>query len=419
MKYIKLFSSALVLFSSVFTFAQKDTIQYVKKDSVKEKFSISGYLDSYYFTNLNRPTSMDNMGRSGVGRGFDRKVDQFNLGMVQTQFKFSNAKSEAMADLAFGPSAQYGNYGNLPNTVSPSTGYKIGYDIVSGIVIKQAYFKYNFTDKFSMTAGQFGTHIGYEYIDAPLNFHYSINHTFNSGIPFYHTGIKANYTINKAWSLMAGVVNGFDHLDDNNRAKGIIGQVAFTPKDGVALFFNYITTNEANADSLGNTPKANFTVYDLNGSWQVTDKFMLGFWGMIGSQYGAVGAPGVWTPIDGITTKKGYWGGVNIYTNWKFNDVFTLGLRSEYFDNKQGVRGIRNFDAVANKTIGADVYTFTLTGNIALADGHILLKPEVRFDQWSKVKGIGNENSQQFLDKDGKYSKSNQTTLGLAMIYKW
>ena len=40
-------------------------------------------------------------------------------------------------------------------------------------------------------------------------------------------------------------------------------------------------------------------------------------------------------------------------------------------------------------------------------------------DQFSKVEGIGNENNQQFMDKDGKYSKTNQTTIGLAMIYKW
>ena len=82
-----------------------------KKEEEKEegKMTISGYLDSYYFTNFNKPASRDNMGQSGVGRGFDRRVDQFQLGMVQTVFKYTNSKSEAVADLAFGPSAQYGN----------------------------------------------------------------------------------------------------------------------------------------------------------------------------------------------------------------------------------------------------------------------------------------------------------------------
>jgi len=416
-----LFSFLLVGITSV-TFSQNDTLAAKKDTTKKENFSISGYIDSYYFTNLNRPSTLNNMGQSGVGRGFDRKVDQFNLGMVQTIFKYTNSKSEMVADLAFGPSAQYGNYGNVPDLVDKAgntTGYKIGYNIISGIAIKQAYFKYNVNDKLNFTAGQFGTHIGYEYIDAPLNFHYSINHTFNSGIPFYHTGIKANYAISKKWNAMLGVVNGFDHLDDNNRAKGIIGQIAFAPKEGVNIYFNYITTNEADADAQGKTPKSNFTVYDLNGAWQVTDKFMLGFWAMVGSQNGNVASPGTFVPVDGVNTKNKYWNGVNLYTNWKFSDMFTLGLRSEYFNNKQGVRGLRNFNSVANVWEGADVYTFTLTGNITLAEGHILLKPEARFDQWSKVKGAGNEKSQQFVDSKGDYTKSNQTTIGLALIYKW
>jgi len=49
----------------------------------------------------------------------------------------------------------------------------------------------------------------------------------------------------------------------------------------------------------------------------------------------------------------------------------------------------------------------------------LFVKPEIRLDQFSKVDGIGNENKQQFMDKDGKYSKSSQTTVGVAVIYKW
>src|SRR5687767_2633031 len=179
----KIFYFAMMLTALSFT---KAAAQDSTATADKSAFSISGYIDSYYFTNFNRPASRDNMGQSGVGRGFDRRVDQFSLGMVQTIFKYTNRKSEMVADLAFGPNAQYGNYGNVP-VLSPAYGYAIGNDNFSGIIIKQAFFKYNVTDKLNFSLGQFGTHIGYELIDAPLNFHYSINHTFNSGIPFCHT----------------------------------------------------------------------------------------------------------------------------------------------------------------------------------------------------------------------------------------
>jgi Putative beta-barrel porin-2, OmpL-like. bbp2 len=381
------------------------------------KLSISGYLDSYYFTNFNNPASRDNMGQSGVGRGFDRRVDQFQLGMVQTVFKYTNSKSEAVVDLAFGPSAQYGNYGNVP-ALYPSYGYKIGNDVYSAVMIKQAYFKYNATEKLSFIVGQFGTHIGYEYIDAPLNFFYSINHTFNSGIPFYHTGAKATYVFSDKVSLMLGAVNGFDYVHDNNRAKGLIGQLTLTPAKGLSIYFNYINSNESNADSLGNTPKGNFTVYDLNGGYQLSEKLYLGFWFMIGRQYGNLGSPGTFVPADGNVIDTKTWGGANLYLTYAFTDVFSLGFRGEHFDNSSGARGLRNVDATG-QGLGATVNTYTLTGSFTLADGHLLLKPELRMDAFEKLAGAGNEESQQFMDSDGKYTKSGQTTLGMAMIYKF
>jgi hypothetical protein len=389
------------------------------------KLSISGYLDSYYFTNFNNPSSRDNMGQSGVGRGFDRRVDQFQLGMVQTVFKYTNKKSEAVIDLAFGPSAQYGNYGNVPVS-GPAYGYKIGNDVNSAIMIKQAYFKYNATDKLSFIAGQFGTHIGYEYIDAPLNFFYSINHTFNSGIPFYHTGLKSTYVFNDKISLMLGVVNGFDYVHDNNRSKGLIGQLSLTPAKGLSIYFNYINSNESNADSLGNTPNGNFTVYDLNGGYQATEKLFIGYWFMYGSQYGTLGSPGTFVPADGDVDKVKTWGGANLYLIYALSDVFSLGFRGEYFNNSSGARGLRNYDRTtitatnpSGDAFGASVNTYTLTGTFTLADGHLLLKPELRTDVFNKFTGAGGEKSQQFMDAKGEYTNNSQTTLGMAMIYKF
>jgi Putative beta-barrel porin-2, OmpL-like. bbp2 len=389
-----------------------------KKEAEEGKFSVSGYLDSYYFTNFNKPVSRDNMGQSGVGRGFDRRVDQFQLGMVQTVFKYTNAKSEMVADLAYGPSAQYGNYGNVP-VQAPAYGYSLGNDTWSSVIIKQAYFKYNATDKLSFIAGQFGTHIGYEYIDAPLNFFYSINHTFNSGIPFYHTGVKATYAFSDKVSLMLGGVNGFDYVHDNNRAKGLIGQLTLTPAEGLSIYVNYINSNESNADpATGKTPAGNFTVYDLNGGYQASEKLFLGYWFMYGTQKGTLSAPGTFLPADGNVDKVKSWYGANLYLTYAFSDVFSLGFRGEYFDNKSGARGLRNVDT-DGLAIGASVSTYTLTGSFTLADGHLILKPELRSDVFNKLAGAGNEQSQQFMDAKGDFTKNGQTTLGMAAIYKF
>lgn len=390
-----------------------------KQDQEPEpgKFSINGYLDSYYFTNFNKPASRDNMGISGVGRGFDRRVDQFQLGMIQTVLKYTNKKSEMIADLAYGPSAQYGNYGNVPN-FGNAYGYAIGNDTYSSIIIKQAYWKYNATDKLSFTMGQFGTHIGYELIEASLNYFYSINHTFNSGIPFYHTGLKSTYAFSDKVSLMLGVVNGFDYVHDNNRAKGIIGQLALAPVENLTMYLNYISSNESSADSLGRTPRGNFTVYDLNGVYTVSDKFYIGYWFMLGTQHGTLTSPGTFVPADGDVEKTKKWWGANLYLVYNTSDLFSIGFRAEHFNNDSGARGLRSYDALGNWS-GTSANTFTLTGTFNLAEGNLMLKPELRMDVFKKLSGAGNEGFQQFQDADGKYTKNGQTTLGMAAVYKF
>lgn len=397
-----------------------------KKAEVKEEepapaapsFTVNGYLDSYYFTNFNKPASRDNMGISGVGRGFDRRVDQFQLGMVQTVFKYTNKKSEMIADLAYGPSAQYGNYGNVPN-LSPAYGYAIGNDTWTSVIIKQAYWKYNATDKLSFTMGQFGTHIGYELIEASLNYFYSINHTFNSGIPFYHTGLKGTYAFSDKVSLMLGVVNGFDYVHDNNRSKGVIGQLALAPVEGLTMYLNYISSNESNADATGKTPKGNFSVYDINGVYTFSDKFYIGYWFMLGTQYGALGAPGTFIPADGDTDAHKKWYGANLYFVYNASDLFSIGLRAEHFNNDEGARGLRSYNAATDTYAGTSANTFTLTGTFNLAEGNLMIKPELRMDAFKKLSGAGLESSQQFMDSNGNYTKNGQTTLGFAAIYKF
>jgi hypothetical protein len=359
------------------------------EEEAQGAFAFSGYLDSYYMANFNKPASRSNMGATNA-RVFDQRSGQFSLGLVQTKVVYTNAKSEAVVDLTFGPNANLGNYGNaLFNTA---------------LAIKQAYFTYKFTDKFSMTAGQFGTNIGYEVIDAPANFNYSLSNLFNNG-PFYHAGLKATYAFSDKASLMVGVVNNVDGLGDNNRAKGIISQLYFKPVENWNVYLNYIGSNEANTDSLGKQPDGFYQVFDLTTSFQITPKFLLGLNAAYGSQKGDY--QGYGGPVDSES-----WGGVAVYANTALTDNFGIGARYEYFNNDNGVRGL-----LTPAGLGTKVNSVTLTGNISLADGHILVKPEFRLDAYPKVKGTGE--AQQFQDSDGAWTKNSQTTFGLAFIYKF
>jgi hypothetical protein len=380
------------------TTAKKETTTEVKtEDEKKDKFTFSGYLDSYYIGNFNNPASRKNIGATNA-RAFDQRTGQFSLGLVQTKMQYSNEKSDVVIDLAFGPNADLGNYGNVLGALGTNTN--------TALAIKQAYFNWKASSKFTLTAGQFGTHIGYEVIDAPVNYHYSLSNLFNNG-PFYHIGVKGNYAFSDKASLMVGIVNNVDNLNDNNRKKGLIAQLFLNPAKGWNVYLNAINSNEANADDKGNTPDAHYRVIDLVTTFQATEKLLIGANAAYGSQKGEY--QGVVGPTEAKT-----WGGAAGYLTIAASDIFSIGARYEYFDNSNGVRALLN-----KKGEGTSVNSLTLTGNFTLADGHLLIKPEFRLDSYAKLKGSGDTKMQQFEDDKGDFTKNSQSTLGLAFIYKF
>jgi hypothetical protein len=380
----------------------KDSIQ-LPADSL-HGLTLSGYFDTYYFANLNNPSDRSNLGSSGLSRGFDRYPGQFQLGMVLTRIKYVSQKALLTAEIGYGPNVEYGSYGN---DFRYKWGTVLANNTTSAILIKQAFIDYKPTDKLTITMGQFGTHIGYEFIDAPFNFHYSINNTFNAGIPFYHVGLKGSYALSDRMSFMGGIVNGTDNLNDNNRGKSIIGQLTITPMKAITISINTIQGNEANARSTGMDTTSYFGVLDFVATYQVSENFMLGSWLMYGSLKGE---------YQGSTFNHStkHWGGANLYLSYKLSSIFSVGSRLEYFDNRSAARPLLTHGD------GTTVRSYTLTSVVKLASGRLILKPEARLDCFKKVnKGASEINVQEFRDSDGNYSKNSQATIGAAAIFKF
>lgn len=368
--------TVLSLFTAVNVFAQDTTTK--PEEEKKSPFTFSGYVDTYLFGNFNSPKSKSNLGASGYERAFDQRVGQFQLGLAQTKMSYSSDKVDAVIDLTFGNHGDLGNYGNVLGRVLIDGKGATG----TALAIKQAYLTWKATDKLSITAGQFGTHIGYEVIDAPVNFNYSLSNLFNNG-PFYHTGIKATVATSEKTSLTFGLVNGIDSKDDNNSKLGTMAQFYVAPAEGWNLYLNWLGTDE------GVGVKSYYSIFDLTTSYQISEKFLLG----VNAAYG--------------TQDKKSWGGAAIYAQQALSDKFTLGLRYEYFDNKSGVRALLN-----RAGAGTAVNSFTLTGNVAISE-NLMFKPEFRLDSYVKsAAGMA-----QFEDKDGNFTKDSQSTFGGALIF--
>jgi len=372
------------------------------------KLTVSGYIDSYYLTAFNRPKSGNLLGTDQLaGRAFDRLPDQFALGLVQAKLGYSSRKSDLVIDLTFGPNADLGNFGNTSgalNLYRPASPYVAALYGTSA-AIKQAYFTYRIVPKLSVTIGQFGTHIGYEVIDAPLNYNYSLSNLFNNG-PFYHIGLKAAYAFNDKTSLMLGVVNNWDNLTDNNKQKSLIGQFSFKPLNTWAVYLNWIggygdDAYLSNLVDAGTLPTAcnNYqrNLFDLTTTYQVTPKFYLGLNAAYGwYNFKDAGAEQAISTLFDSTSPS--WGGAALYSNYAFTDVFGLGVRYEYFNDKHGVRYLHT----SNNSL-------TITAPITLSAGKLQVKPEFRLDV---APGAYYENSLGL-------GTDRQSTLGVAFIYKY
>ena len=391
--------------------ASTSLVAHAQTDSTDTgKLTISGYIDSYYLTAFNNPRSGNLLGADQLaGRAFDRLPDQFALGLVQTKLAYSNRKSDLVIDLTFGPNAELGNFGNTTgafNLFQPQSPYvKSLYG--TSAAIKQAYFTYRLTPKLSFTVGQFGTHIGYEVIDAPLNYNYSLSNLFNNG-PFYHLGLKTAYAFNDKTSLMVGVVNNWDNLTDDNKQKSFISQFTFKPISTWTVYLNWIGGRNDDpyltAQSRGPGQAAVLNGYqrnlfDLTTNFQVTPKFYLGLnaaYGWYNFKTNKQAERDTLTTLFHSTTPD--WGGVALYTNYAINDVVGVGVRYEYFTDKNNVRYLH-----------AQNTSVTVTAPITLAASKLIIKPELRLDT---------SPSRYYEDKNGQGVKT-QTTLGVAFIYKY
>lgn len=361
-----LFSLLLVVGSASLLKAQEDTV------ASKGALTISGYIDTYYQYNLNKPESGTNQGRV-----FDLPHNSFSLGLVQTVFSYSINRLNVVADLTFGPNADLGNFGNVG----------------TARLIKQAYIAYDFTDKLTFTVGQFGTHIGYELIDAPLNFNYSLSYLFGNG-PFYHTGAKLDYAISDKVGVMFGVVNGWDSQADFNDKKSVVAQFSLAPVEGFDVYVNWIGGDEYNTGSNFGTAKGSYaSLFDLTTSFQLTPSFLVG----VNAAHGTFTAGDVVPETSNPWSEDASWAGAALYMNYAFNEMAGIGVRAERFSDPSGVRYFGPLEVTA----------LTLTGDIKLADGRFMIKPELRYDQ----------SEDDFFEASDGNLKTSQTTIGSAFIY--
>jgi hypothetical protein len=282
--------------------------------------------------------------------------------MATIRADHSWAKAGVTVELGFGRRAEEFTYNDGTNN---------SFFTLKNVV--QAFVYYNITDKIKLTAGKWGTHIGYEVVDAAANRNYSMSYMFSYG-PFFNTGIKADIAIAGKTAIMVGISDPTDFTTTTAVQKMAIAQISTaTPDSKWKFFLNYQGGH--------NTDSTTLNQFDFVLTGAVSDKFSVGF-------------NATDQMVKNINTNS--WWGAALYLNIDPSPKFGATLRAEYFDNKDAVLPIP----------AGNFMEYTLTGQFHL--GKLTFMPEIRYDN-SSVDGA-------FLKHDDSPTKNTFTGL-LAATY--
>ena len=289
----------------------------------------------------------------------------------------------ARLDVMFGTDAAftqaYGAYsGNNPgwdlDLLRDCTGYNTcsGNNRFYGLALPNAYAEIYAPvgNGLNIKVGHFYTPIGYETVPAPDNFFYSHAYTMQYGEPFTHTGIMGNYTVNKNWAVMGGVITGSETggWDGNFTAQlgnwSGLGGITFTANNGSSI--NVSGTYGA----VSETNPGTWAMFSVVAKHNITPKDHL----VLQHDHGY--AEGV---LAGVNLAE--WYGINSHFYHDIRDDLSVGLRAEWFRDQDGFRVWspgRPF-APTGTAIGASYYEVTAGLNWK-PKSWLTVRPNVRYD---------------------------------------
>lgn len=326
------------------------TVALCQDSTKKATLNISGSLDAYYRYNFSN--AKDSF-RTNNKTSFTNSQNSFELGMASLKLDGSIGKVGAMVDLGFGTRAAEFSYNESGSLA----------------IVKQAFVTFAPSSKIKFTMGKWGTHVGYEVLDAYLNRNYSMDYMFSFG-PFSHTGLKADIALSSTFGLMVGVANPTDYTSAPFGKKNFLAQLSGGTKNGkLKGFLNYVGGKDYFGDNSINQ-------VDLVITGAISDKFSIGYNGTVKSVKPSGGDANSW------------WGSA-LYLNVDPTPAFGLTLRGEYFDDKKGVAGFSTslFDATLSANFRIDNLTIIPEFRLDSAKDPIFYKNSDTIDPTSKSTG--------------------------------
>lgn len=337
--------------------------------------NISGFVDTTYVYNTNRPATQTNGFRSYDGAN---NTIQLNNAQVTIEGSLSEGVGYVVET----------NYGSdaAVNTSGGSGG-------ADDFDIQEAYLTYRI-DKTPMPidikAGKFVTLQGIEVIESKDNFIITRGFLYGLAEAFTHVGAMATVSAPEVVSLSFGVINGWDLSTDNNEAKSIISRLGLDFGDMLSGGFVFYY----GAEKAGNNQDQRFS-FDTTWFAKPVDNVTIAL------QFNA-GTEEKSSLIDGAAS---HWYGFTIQPKVELNDMFGIGARYEYFENLDGDRAPDPNVA----TRGLILQNITLAPTVNVTES-VMFRTEYRYDWASELA---------FERSDGTFSKGENSTFSAQLIYSF
>jgi hypothetical protein len=324
---------------------------------------ISGFVDTYYGYNFNRPKGDAQL------RNFDTKHNQFGFNLAELALEKRPTEESRLGfrmDLNFGPATE------IVHSLEPG-----GSDIFRHF--QQGYLSYlaPVGKGLQVDVGKFVTQHGAEVIETKDNWNYSRSLLFALAIPYYHFGVRATYPVSDKVTLAGYVVNGWNNVVDNNQAKTYGVQAMIKPNDKVTFIQNYMGGPEqANNDHDWRHLWDSTLIYTVNPSLSLMANYDYGF--------------------DTASAARVHWQGFAAYARYQVNQWFALAPRFEWYDDNDGfTTGLRQ-----------TLKDFTLTSEHKI-NSSFLTRFEYRRDF----------SDERFFNKPGDRLVKSQNTLAFGFVY--
>lgn len=356
----------------------------------------NGYFDFYYQSSPQGhaviPTTT--AGPAVVeGRYFDRHSNQMTLNMAELSLKKKTGSVTFRVDLGLGEMVDQLSGGGS-QSVTGTGGGQNPTNVAANEPTRnltQATLTYAVSERLSVTAGKFYTHMGLEVTKAKDNWQYSRSYTFNYGIPFWHEGMSGTYVfMPDKFTGSIYLLNAWDGRisQEQNKSTTVGTNLNLTGFDGLVLNYNYIGGAEGTDQSRREAHEVNLT-YTASPTIALAADYV----------------QGVQKNIPTIGDAR--WSGLAIYLKASLGYLYSISPRFEIFDDSD--KGFAVGGGLSSTGTKQKISSWTLANNFNLEDG-LEARLELRSDK--------SDSDLFFKDKDG-LAIDHQESYSAALLYSF